>query len=727
MIKKQVSIFILLALFALNITAQTWTAISSNTPAPFQKTLTESSDQRIVLQFNVPGFYTSPVETTRGTEYIVTVPEMFQITELSTPDLPWYGVSAIIPDLALMKFRVVSSSYTDFEGISIAPSKGHYLRSEDPNLIPFTYGTVYNQNAFHPEVRGQLQEPFILRDFRGQVVNVQPFAWNPISKTLRVYHELVVELYNDGIGGENQLHRSRMPEVMAGEFISIYSQIFINYQPNRQILQEEGKFLIIAHSSFMDAMQPLVEWKKTIGRPTELVNVATIGTTTTAIKAFVLNYYNTHGLTHLLLVGDHQQVPSQSMSGGFSDNFYGYLAGNDSYNEVFVGRFSAETPAHAQTQVQRTIHYERNINETDTWLNTGIGIARNEGTGNGHNGGENDYVHMNYIRDSLLNYTYSVVHREYDGNVPGITNTNASQMSQRINTGASIINFCNHGSISGWSVGGFSITHVNALTNVGKLPFIWSVACDNGRFTSGTCFAESWMRATHNTTGEPTGAIATMMSWISQPWQPPMTGQDEMVTILVERRNHIKRTMGGVSINGSAKMIAQHGTSGRTTHDTWLLFGDPTLTLRTNIPTPVLASHPGSMAPGATEFTVNADANGSIVALTINGEILGTGYIQNGSATITFPALPDSGVIKLAIFGYNRVTYLQEIEIMNSGLPGDSNCDGTVNLLDGITSVNYVMGGDPQPFCPENADVTNDGIINVLDIIGTVNVIMGGK
>jgi hypothetical protein len=60
-------------------------------------------------------------------------------------------------------------------------------------------------------------------------------------------------------------------------------------------------------------------------------------------------------------------------------------------------------------------------------------------------------------------------------------------------------------------------------------------------------------------------------------------------------------------------------------------------------------------------------------------------------------------------------------------LPGDSNCDGEVNVLDAITTVNYVMGNNPEPFCWDNADVTQDGIINVLDIIATVNIITGGK
>jgi hypothetical protein len=716
---RKLTFFAVLLLLAMNLFGQTWTGITSDIPVPIKQTLIESTDQSIIIQFNVDGFFMNPVETPRGKEYQISIPDMVYINEKTAPELPTYGVSSIIPDLALMQVRILDASYTDFEGINVAPSKGHYTRSEDPSAIPFIYGPAYDQDAFYPDILAELQEPYIFRDYRGQVVTVYPVSYNPVTKILRVYHELVVELYNDGDGGENQFNRSGLPETMAREFKAIYDRHFINYaqQLRYPVLEEEGNLLIISHGPFMEAMEPFVEWKKTIGRPTEIVDVATIGTTTTAIKAFVLDYYNTVGLTHLLIVGDHQQVPSQSMSGGYSDYFYGYLVGSDSYNELFVGRFSAETVAHVETQVQRTIEYERDIDETATWIDYGIGIARNEGAGNGHNGGEADYVHMDYIRDSLLNYTYGVVYREYDGNVPGVTNTNATQISQRINDGASIINFCNHGSINGWSVGGYSSSHVNQLTNTGKLPFIWSVACDNGRFTSGTCFAEVWMRAT-DSNGEPTGAIGTKMSWISQPWQPPMTGQDEMVTILVEQREHIKRTLGGVSTNGSMKMIDLHGTSGRSTHDTWILFGDPTLTVRTDNPTPITASYMPAAFLGFDEFTVDADADGALVTLTINGEILGTGIIEEGTTTVSFPPLSEPGEMTIAILAHNRVTYLNTIEIIPAAGPYLIYTSRTINDQNGGNGNNQI---DFSETIDLGVELKNLGIEPATNVVATLS------
>lgn len=60
-------------------------------------------------------------------------------------------------------------------------------------------------------------------------------------------------------------------------------------------------------------------------------------------------------------------------------------------------------------------------------------------------------------------------------------------------------------------------------------------------------------------------------------------------------------------------------------------------------------------------------------------------------------------------------------------LPGDANCDGIVNILDVISLVNYIVGMNPQPFCPENADLNADGQINILDIVITTNIIMQGN
>jgi len=55
---------------------------------------------------------------------------------------------------------------------------------------------------------------------------------------------------------------------------------------------------------------------------------------------------------------------------------------------------------------------------------------------------------------------------------------------------------------------------------------------------------------------------------------------------------------------------------------------------------------------------------------------------------------------------------------------GDSNGDFSVNVMDLVQVVDYILGNNPTPFILIAADVNNDDAINVLDIVGTVDIIL---
>ena len=58
-------------------------------------------------------------------------------------------------------------------------------------------------------------------------------------------------------------------------------------------------------------------------------------------------------------------------------------------------------------------------------------------------------------------------------------------------------------------------------------------------------------------------------------------------------------------------------------------------------------------------------------------------------------------------------------------LRGDVNSDGTVDISDVLTTVDYILGKDCQVFDRDNADVVQDGEINISDVLEIVNVILG--
>ena len=665
-----------------------WVAINSAVPVPAKTKLISSDINHSVVNFSLAGFQMKAVETPHGIANIISLEGTSPIIEAGSPDLVKITAPLIIPDLAEMNCRVLSSSFKDFDNIEIAPSKGNISRETDPSTIPFTFGDVYSVNSFSPGILSGTREPYIVRDVRGQTLIAYPFQYNPISKKLRVYYDLTLELYQTDETGQNPFYRKDQDLRINASFRPVFSRHFLNFdQAAYTPLGEYGRILVISHGAFMETMQPYVSWKNAMGYPTEMVDVSTIGTTTTAIKNYIANYYNEKGLSFVLLVGDAAQIPTNTGSGlgGPSDNAYGYITGNDHYPEVFIGRFSAETTAHVQTQVQRTINYERNPQLlTDDWFSTVIGIGSDQGPGDD---GEYDYEHIRNLQTVLLDYTYTWNPELFDGTQGGNDDPgdpNPTKVATAVNEGASLILYCGHGSQTSWGTSGFSNANVNSLTNQDKLPFIWSVACVNGQFNSGTCFAEAWLRASKN--GQPTGAVAFLGSTINQSWNPPMEGQDEMVAILSETYpDNIKRTFGGLSMNGCMKMMDSFGSDGRKMADTWTIFGDPSLTVRTSNPDTLLVSNDTLLNVGSSVLLVNCNLDGARVTATINDTILSTGLVSGGLCELNFPALENSGdTLHLLVTAYNNLPYFSNVYIINAQ---------PVTAMFEVSDTNLVRGG----------------------------------
>lgn len=638
-----------------------------------QTKLISSTEERIVVNFQLNGFSTSRVATPQGDQFVVNVPEMAAMLEAGAPSLPFYPIPTIIGDQAEMTVNVIDAQYTDYNNMSIAPSKGNLSRQVNPDDVPFTYGAMYQQNAFWPTTQAYLEKPYILRDYRGQNIMVQPFAYNPVTKTLRVYESLTLEMTKVSDNGENPKVTRKSGAIKADpEQKAQYSRRFINFenvQTKYPFDEDYGEMLIICADPYMSNLQPLVDWKNQSGRPTTLVSLSTAGGNNAQnIKNYIQNFYDdpSHNLEFILLVGEYNDLTPYCIEAGYdskySDNWFGKLEGNDNYLEALVGRLSVANAADADVQVNKIIYYERDIMTDATWGNKGMGIGY-YGAGSGHYG-EDDYQHIDLIRDTLMHYTYSQV-TEHHGGSGG--DASVATISGTTNEGISIINYCNHGSVTSWGVAGYSTSDVAALTNDGKLPIVWSVACLNGQFDTGTCFGESWLRATNNATGAPTGAVGGMFSWISQPWIPPMYGQDEMVNILTEWRSTdlFNHTLGGASLNGSMDILDKQPNDSYQTFNTWLLFGDPSLMVRTNIPTEMgMSTSPEVLMIGMSTLEISAEAAYGIASLHNGEEIIASAKIIDGSATLEFPALNTVGELTLTVIGYNKVTDVRTLEVL---------------------------------------------------------------
>lgn len=572
------------------------------------------------------------------------------------PQLPNVPRSIIIPQQATMNVRVVDFEVVEYDSIRIAPSKGNLLRSVNPDDVDYEFADIYQHNAWYPSEIVELREPYILRDFHGQVVTVYPFQYNPVEQKLLFYTQITIEISAQESNVLTIHETIQQISSVDSEFKSIYNRHFINFDTMRYpLVSEQGNMVVITYDDFYHAMIPFVEWKNMKGIPTEMVNVSTIGNAN-AISDFIIQYYNDYGLTYVLLVGDIAQIPTLKYSGHDSDPSYACIIGGDHYQDLFVGRFSANNLNQLETQIIRSINYEKYPMIGAEWYHKAHGVASSQGPGHG---GLYDNQHVDLLMDMLLDFTYTDVSKSYD---PWGT---TAMHFDALNDGRSQIQYTGHGWYDSWGNGGsFNVNNVNQLVNDNMLPYVVLVACLSGAFGSSyePCFSEAWLRATNDATGEPTGAIGVFASTKSQAWNPPMAGQLEIINLLVEGVN---TAIGALSYHGTMYMVDQYPSGGPVEARTWTLMGDPSLQIRTDAPASMTVTHEPQVGMGTTFEVIVDGVEDAVCAISRGGELFGYAYTDStGYALIEFDEpIPELEPVILTVTGFNKNPYITTLSL----------------------------------------------------------------
>lgn len=654
---KWLSFLLVLVLSLGQLSAQNWNGISSDHPVSPSVEINSAQQEAIHVDFTLGGFFTQAASNGQGVNPFIE--EGTPLLESGKPALQKYALPLIIDMRKATRLKIESAEYTDYPNLNIP----NYQEINSRNIEEATTAPVNTPllNEFYPQHTANLSTPYIVRDYRGQTLNLFPFSYNPTTQTLRVYHHIKISINYLNETGLNTLEDQRTTTTPA--FEQLYQSLFANYSTTKAYdpVSEEGKLLVVCHPDFMCAMQDFVEWKNQSGRPTKMVDASEFNSAE-KLKSYINYLYETDNLTYVLLVGDSEQIPSLMSEDGFSDNTYGYLAGDDHYAEVFVGRFPAETESQVRTMVNRSLQYEKQP-ATNGAYDRCMGIASSSGPGDDN---EYDYQHVRKLLNQLKGDSFQSSAELYDGDrgeQDKAGNPTKHMVAYEVNKGTGLIIYTGVGKVDGWFNSGFEMEDVMNLHNTETHPIILSASCFVGSFVNNTCFAESWLRA--GTPEQPKGAVAALMSTGRQTWAPPMHGQDEMINIITGKKSYTCRTLGGIALHGCMEMVSKYGNTGQRNADIWNLFGDPSLPVRTAKPITINVEHEQKINALSQRFAINALQKDLRATLSYNGEILGSSPLQIGENQLELTPLGHTGVLTLTVTGYNCTPYTKEINVTN--------------------------------------------------------------
>jgi len=296
--------------------------------------------------------------------------------------------------------------------------------------------------------------------------------------------------------------------------------------------------IIISHGSFVQALQPLVDFHEARGRRVLVVDIEDIFDELSqgifepsAIKSFVRYAYESYASpspTDVLLVGDaswdykgflpegikQNYVPSygknwygKSATRRFAqevrdlntqasigmpaeydflygeamvDNQFVAVSGNDDLPDLNIGRWCAETPQDVSIEIQkRTQLYERMPHgpwhRNSMFITGGVGDDEQEIFRQQTDNLINDGLHPERTKLNIIR-----IEKTTDDYNWG---EYEDEIARHINEGVGMINFSGHAGSWSWEAM-FDFTDLARLDNNGRLPFVASMTCNTVRFAN---------------------------------------------------------------------------------------------------------------------------------------------------------------------------------------------------------------------------------------------------
>ena len=601
-----------------------------------------------------------------------------------SPELPTYAMNYAIDSDKNYNVTFEVLDYEIYENILLFPSQP----VKDGNISFSKNDDLYNSNEIFPHENLTFKRQS-LRGHHLLGVELIPYEYDFNLKKLKVYKTVNIEITESGFRDNHNLLNQK-----SSIFENMYNSIIINdglvASDSRN---NQNPSILYIMEDYYSIIENLVDWRRRQGFIVTVIDSDDItgNFNTTNIKNYISNAYNNwdNPPEFVCLVGDANgtiAIPTYNVGEGGSwwgaygegDFPYTLIDGNDNLPDISIGRMSVRNTSELATVINKIIGYEKNYAGDLDWLGSAALV------GDPYDSGISTVITNEYI-ESIMNIHGGItdIRTKYSGS------SYDSWMRSQINDGVAYLNYRGF-----YGFSNFNSTDVDQLNNGYRLPFLTTLTCDTGSFsTDNECITEALFRA--GSTTSPKGAVAVIGT--AQPYTH--TAFNNIVTMGMYEGIFINgaKTAGEALIYGQlglAEIYPQNPNNNVYYFSTWnTLMGDPATQLWTTRPQELDVNHYNLMINGSNNFQVsvtnqfNQSFEGAIVSLykESNGTVefqMNSYTNSNGIADFEIENL-SSGDVYVTTRCHNCLPVETEFEIRND-LPEVVLNEGTININDSV-------------------------------------------
>ena len=672
----------------------------------FEITKDNKNKDVLIISTSISVLHVKKADTKGGDFINLEAAGLMKIFGKGEPNLPVFSKLIEVPldadvEHAILRFDEEIVDLHD-HGIlkKIAPAQPSQSKTEE---VPFYYDSLaYNKDEFVVTGIASFEDLGIMRSVRLVRVQIQPIQYNPVQNKLKILNNLQIEIK---FTGANHLKSKQLKaRYSSALFDRVISRVVTNYTNEFKPVIEEVTYVIIADRMFETTLKPFILWKESLGYHviTGYTDELYVGNTTTTIKNFLEDLYDNPpaGINpphYVLLVGDVAQIHSYAgvaAKPAWADNYhptdlYYVEYTGDVLPEVFYGRFSANTVAELQPQIDKTLQYEQYSMPDPLYLQDAVLVA---GADPGHSTTYGN-GQINYASDVYFTAANGFTAHEYLQPEPVGGNYSAN-IRANISNGAGFANYTAHCNSNGWSDPSFSINHIAGLTNANQYGLWVGNCCLSNRFSVNECFGEAALRSQNR------GALGYIGASNSTAWDEDFywaVGCKAVSANPVYDANHLGAydrlfhthgestsdwysTQGQLFVGGN--LAVQESTSGIKEYywEIYNLMGDPSVEIKTSLPIAMDVIHALSAPNSSSNFVVAVKRGGtsSMIADATVTLVKDNVVVDSKKTADTYP---DRGTAK---FSYNLSPGPMSIYVSKSNyIP----YIGTCNLQDGISEL----------------------------------------